>query len=48
MFECLMKMKRRILHRWIYRMIAAVYFAAAMGLDKGVASGMLAGLYLML
>ncbi len=48
MFECLMKMKSRIQHRWIYRMIAGVYLAAAMGLDKGVASGMLAGLYLLL
>ncbi len=48
MFECLVKMKSRIPHRWIYRMIAGVYFAAAMGLDKGVVSWMLAGLYLLL
>ena len=48
MFERLMKIKSRIQHRWIYRMIAGVYLAAALGLDKGVASLLLVGLYVLL
>ncbi len=48
MFERLTKIKSRIQHRWIYRMIAGVYLAAALGLGKGEASLLLAGLYLLL